>query len=312
MIERVSWPEGKDFAFTIFDDTDLATLENVRDVYSFLADCGFRTTKSVWTLRGDKAPKIGGATCEEAKYLQWVLNLREQGFEIGLHNVACHTSPRGQTIRGIERFYELFGHYPFSMTNHSGCLESIYWGNYRVTGIKEALYNFLLRNANKGVFQGHIEDSPLFWGDICKQKITYVRNFTYADINTLKTCPVMPYHDPKRPYVNYWFASSEGPEVGSFISTLAERNQDRLAAEGGGCIMYTHLARGFYRDGRIHPRFKFLMERMRKMNGWFVPVYTMLDHLRNLKIHHVISDSERNKLETSWLMHKIFHTRGTT
>lgn len=312
MIEKVSWPDGKDFAFTIFDDTDLATLENVREVYSFLADRGFRTTKSVWPLLGNKTPKIGGATCEDDKYLRWVLNLREKGFEIGLHNVTYHTSPREETIRGIEKFRELFGHYPFSMANHSGCHENIYWGNYRVTGGKEVLYNLLLRNGNKGVFQGHIESSPLFWGDICKQRINYVRNFTYGDINTLKTCPFMPYHDPKRPYVNYWFASSEGPEVKSLISILAEKNQDRLAAEAGACIMYTHLAREFYKDGQIHPRFRFLMERMSRMNGWFVPVHTLLDHLRALKTRHDINDGERSSLERKWLMHKIFKIHGTS
>ncbi len=312
MNNRGSWPDGKDFAFTIFDDTDLATLENVREVYSFLADCGIRTTKSVWPIRGNKTPKIGGTTCEDEKYLGWVLKLGQQGFEIALHNVTYHTSPREDTIRGIERFRELFGHYPFSMANHSGCHESIYWGNYRVSGGKEILYNLLLRNGNKGVFQGHFESSTLFWGDICKQKIGYVRNFTFGDINTLKMCPIMPYHDPKRPYVNYWFASAEGPEVNSFISTLAERNQDRLAAEGGACIMYTHLARGFYQDGQIHSRFRFLMERMSRMNGWFVPVHALLDHLRGLRTRHDINDSQRNNLERKWLMHKIFKTRGTS
>ena len=68
MNKKIQWPEGKDFAFTIFDDTDLATLENVNEVYSLLSDYGFRTTKSVWPLKGDKKQKIGGTTCEDPKY----------------------------------------------------------------------------------------------------------------------------------------------------------------------------------------------------------------------------------------------------
>ncbi|MCJ7777683.1 MAG: hypothetical protein MUP16_05150, partial [Sedimentisphaerales bacterium] len=64
MSTRISWPNGKDFAFTVFDDTDLATLENVREVYSLLADYGFRTTKLVWPTCGDKKPRGGGATCD--------------------------------------------------------------------------------------------------------------------------------------------------------------------------------------------------------------------------------------------------------
>ena len=34
----VSFPDGKDFAFTIFDDTDGSTIENVKPVYDYLYD----------------------------------------------------------------------------------------------------------------------------------------------------------------------------------------------------------------------------------------------------------------------------------
>ena len=34
----VTWPQGKRFAFTVFDDPDSQTLEAGRAVYSFLAD----------------------------------------------------------------------------------------------------------------------------------------------------------------------------------------------------------------------------------------------------------------------------------
>jgi hypothetical protein len=312
MTNPIQWPEGKDFAFTIFDDADFQTLDNVSKVYAFLADIGLRTTKSIWPVEANKIPNLWGSSCEDVKFLQWVLKLRDRGFEIGLHNVAAYTSLREETIRGIERFYQLFGHYPRSTTNHSGCRECIYWGNYRLTGVNEIFYNLVLRNRNKGVFQGHVESSPFFWGDVCKEKIKYVRNFVFANINTLKMCPFMPYHDPKRPYVNYWFASSEGPVVNSFISTLSEKNQDRLAVEGGACIMYTHLACGFYEDGRIQSRFKFLMERISKMNGWFVPVHTLLNYLLEVNGHHEITDRERSSLERKWLVHKIIKIRGAT
>ena len=56
---------------------------------------------------------------------------------------------------------------------------------------------------------------------------------------------MMPYHDPDRPYVNAWFAASEGADVTAFNRCLSEEHQDRLEAEGGACIMYTHFASGF-------------------------------------------------------------------
>ena len=66
-------------------------------IYSFLNDLGLRTTKAVWPIRGNGTPKLGGATCEDEQYLKWMLRLKEQGFEIALHNVTYHTSTREQT-----------------------------------------------------------------------------------------------------------------------------------------------------------------------------------------------------------------------
>ena len=58
---KVAWPEGKAFAFTVFDDTDACTVENTKPVYDFLRDCGLRTTKSVWPLAGTEPPvKLSG------------------------------------------------------------------------------------------------------------------------------------------------------------------------------------------------------------------------------------------------------------
>ena len=309
MIPKIEWPGGKEFAFTIFDDPDLDTVENVAAIYPFLSDLGLRTTKAVWPIRGNGTPKIGGATCEDEKYLQWILNLKEQGFEIALHNVTYHTSTREVTARGIETFYQLFGHYPHSMANHSGCNEGIYWANSRLSGLQKVIYD-ALHLSRKNVHQGHVETSPLFWGDLCRQKIKYVRNFSYGDINTLKACPVMPYRDPARPYVNYWFAASEGPRISSFNAIMSEENQERLASEGGACIMYAHLASGFLEDGRINKRFKVLMERLSRTNGWFVPVHTLLDYLLQARGNHSITQVERSDLERRWLWHKLFHTGG--
>jgi hypothetical protein len=134
--------------------------------------------------------------------------------------------------------------------------------------------------------------------------VKYVRNFVFADIDTLRACPEMPYHDPDKPYVNYWFASSEGLDVASFVTTLAEANQDRLAEQGGACIMYTHFAYGFSRDGVPDRRFAQLIRRLAGMNGWFVPVRTLLDFLLETKGRHELSPGERRRLEWRWLWHK--------
>jgi hypothetical protein len=69
MTTKHAWPDGKRFAFTVFDDTDSATLESVQGVYDLLADCGLRTTKSVWVVAGDRGRgKKPGQTCADPDY----------------------------------------------------------------------------------------------------------------------------------------------------------------------------------------------------------------------------------------------------
>jgi len=312
MIPKMVWPEGKDFAFTIFDDPDFDTVENVAAVYSFLRDIGLRTTKAVWPLRGTGKPKVGGATCEDERYLALILSLKEQGFEIAFHNATHHTSNREQTVLGLQAFHRLFGQDPYSMANHSGCDESIYWGRARISGMQRVLYDTLNLGLLRGTqcSQGHVEGSALFWGDLCRERIKYVRNFVFGDINTFGACPVMPYHDPARPFVNYWFAASEGAKLESFNALLSEENQDKLARERGACIVYTHFAKGFFDKGKLNRRFKMLMERLSAMNGWFVPVSTFLDFVLHARGRYVITQAERSALERQWLWHKIVHTRG--
>ena len=88
----MEWPDGKRFAFTVFDDTDRGTMVNLPPVYDLLARLGFRTTKSVWPIRGDGEAMIPGATCDDPDYLEWVLALQDQGFEIGFHNATFHNT----------------------------------------------------------------------------------------------------------------------------------------------------------------------------------------------------------------------------
>ncbi len=307
----VVWPEGKTFAFTVFDDTDDATLENVGRVYSFLADCGIRTTKSVWVVSGDPAQGSHAApTCDDVGYRQWLLDLKQQGFEIGFHNCTWHGTPREGVQAGLKQFATIFGNDPATAANHTGVDESMYWGDARLSHWRKAVYNLLTRFHNRGKYRGHVEGDVYFWGDLCQQSIKYFRNFTFKDVNTLKSCPFMPYHDPLKPYVNYWFASSDGHDVRMFNECVSEANQDRLEEEGGACIMYTHFASGFAGDGALDPRFRQLITRLSKKNGWFVPVVTLLDHLLQVNGHHQISNAERARIERKWLWQKLFS--GTT
>jgi hypothetical protein len=305
------WPDGKTFAFTVFDDTDNMTRDVGTRVYGLLADLGFRTTKSVWPIRGAVDPTIGGATCADPAYRAWAQSLQAQGFEIALHGVSYASAERAEIAAGLAAFRDHFGHDPYSHANHADSLDSLYWGEARLSGPARLAYRALTR-APPGRWQGHVPGSPYFWGDLCRERVRYVRNFVFGDVDTLARCPRMPYHDPARPFVNYWFASTEGSDVRSFGRALSERNQDRLEAAGGACVMYTHFASGFVDGTTPDPRFVRLMTRLAAKGGWFVPVATMLDHLRAAGSGGgTITAAERARLERAWLRHKL-RTRGTT
>ena len=304
MTKPTPWPDGKAFAFTILDDTDFATMENVPEVYAILAQLGFRTTRTVWPLEGEGPALAAGATCEDPHYLAWLHALQERGFEIGWHLASYTSSTRGRTVQGLDAFKQMFGRYPRVMSNHAGCVENIYWGDGRLSGMNRLSFNLLTAMRFHGLFQGDLEGSDYFWGDICRERIDYVANFEVDDINTLKTAP-MPYHDPHRPFVNAWFAVTDAPEKHSFLECVSEENQERLEAEGGACILHTHFACGFYKDEQVDVRFRELMERLSRKNGWFVPVSTLLDHLREVNGLHTLTAPERNALEKAWVKHKM-------
>jgi hypothetical protein len=154
-------------------------------------------------------------------------------------------------------------------------------------------------------YHGQEEGSRYFWGDLCKERIKYVRNFVFSSINTLAMCPMMPYHDPAKPYVNFWFASSNGSTVSDFNRCISERNQEKLEEERGACIIYAHFAFGFQERSSIDPKFRFLIEKLSRRNGWFVPVSTLLDYLLEKNGGYVIKPQERRRLERKWLCHKI-------
>jgi len=302
---NVPWPEGKRFAFTIFDDPDSQTLKASQEVYSFLRDLGLRTTKGVWPLAPVRKPSDHGVTCGDAHYLAWCKELQHSGFEIGLHDVTSHTSVRHETRSGIDEFVKQFGASPITLAQHYFSEEAVYWGDRRVSGAVRLAYNLVTRFQNQGRFRGHREDDPLFWGDLCRERIRYVRNFVFSEINTLRACSFFPYHDPARPFVNYWYCSTEGATAKSFVKTLGEANQDRLEQDGGLCLMYVHFGHNFWEGTQLNRRFRELMERLAKKNAWFAPVSRVLDFLRERNGNHVITDSERATLERRWLLHKL-------
>lgn len=278
---RITWPAGRQFAFTIVDDTDAATVENVAPVYRLLAEYGFRTTKTIWPLAPWQTPRKGGSTLADPRYGQWVRQLQSQGFEIAFHGATDHTAPRDRTLEALNRYRDILSEDPRLYVAHTGQREGMYWGDARLDGGPRLIYRLIHRLIRVDcAYEGHVAHSPYFWGDLCRDRITYVRNFAFRDINTLRHDPMMPYHDPRRPYVRYWFSSSHASTVRDFCELLSEPNQERLLRQHGACIAYVHFGYGFVEKGQLNPEFVRLVRRLAALPGWFVPASSLLDHLR--------------------------------
>ncbi len=95
----MDFPNGKNFAFSILDDTDDSTVQNVRPIYELLAELGIRTTKTVWTLESSQPSRrfFAGDTLQKAGYLEFVHELVERGVELAWHCASMESSSRFRT-----------------------------------------------------------------------------------------------------------------------------------------------------------------------------------------------------------------------
>lgn len=276
------YPGGKRFAFTIFDDTDVATVENVKPVYDLLASLGMRTTKTVWPFAWHGPSNFSSSeTLEDAHYVEWVRTLPAEGFEIASHGATMETSDRETTRRAHERLQELFGAYPRSYANHSWNRENLYWGADRIDiPWLKALYARYL-GIPRDFYQGHDPRSSLWWGDLCQARHEYVRNLTFNTLDALEANPSMPYHDPSRPLVRYWFSATDAENCEEFVARFEGNAAERLERRGGVCIIATHLGKGFTQHGRVDARVEAILRDLAARDGWFVPVSELLDWLRD-------------------------------
>lgn len=306
-MRRVRFPGGKAFAFTIVDDTDQATLERIKPLYDVMADAGLRTTKTVWVGPASDEPVATnqGESLRDAGYRDYLLELQKKGFEIALHNVRGGSSTRAEIIDGLDQFKSIVGRDPSIQVNHAVNRENLYWGKDRWT-VPVFRWAFALTRSRD--FTGQQADSPHFWGDVARQRIKYLRRFTFTEINLLKVNPTMPYRLQETPYVNYWFENSDGGSINAFERLLSPANLDALEREGGVSIVYAHLGAGsFNRDGKADPRFVARIRDVASRNGWFAPATEILDHLASQPGWRAdLTWRERVRLETLYLTDWIF------
>jgi hypothetical protein len=301
------FPSGKRFAFSILDDTDDSTLDNVKPAYDALKELGFRITKTVWPLDCPEGSRLffAGETLQNKHYLDFVHRLVEDGFELAFHGATMESSHRERTIRALELLRQEFGNYPRLFCNHGQNRENLYWGHKRFQTIAFRRLSRLTRKERIHYYSGETESSEFFWGDLCKKHITYVRNFTFNKVNILAVNPDMPYRIPSTKYVNYWFSTADAPDVHAFNRLLRYDRIDQLERDGGICIVSTHLGKGFVRNGKLNSDADGIFRYLAGKSGWFIPVSDLLDYLLKCHKGDELGQGQRIQLECRFLIDKL-------
>jgi len=306
-MDRLQFPDRRKFAFTIIDDTDVATVANVAPIYWLLSDLGMKITKTVWPVDCPEGSKhfSSSSTLDDPEYLDFVLELERAGFEIAYHGATMESSCRERTERAINKFLRLFRTPPRVYANHSCNRENLYWGANRIDiPLLKSLYQRLSGQPSDH-YQGHQPGSPWWWGDLAATHISYVRNLTFNEIDMRRVNPTMPYRDPRRSLVPWWFSASDCEDAREFNSLLCVANQERLEREGGICIVATHLGKGFVVDGSVVPETERLLRQLAGRPGWFVPVGTLLDWLIDQGVAGPLPASEWRRMQWTWFANLI-------
>ena len=300
----MEYPNGARFAFSIIDDTDVATRANVEPVYRLLEDLGMRTSKTVWPVSCPEGSRDFGSseTLDDPGYRDFLVDLKARGFELTWHGATMESSLRDRTVIALDRFREVFGDYPRIHVNHSYNRENLHWGPGRVDIPLLRAVSAWIGGVTADYFQGQVEGSPYWWGDLCSQHIAYCRNLTFNDINTARVNPSIPYRDPARPIVRWWFSSTDAEDADEFAELLHPTNQDRLEREGGVCIVATHLGKGFYDKNRLHPVVEERLRLLARRPGWFPPVGTLLDWMRDRRETELLPPSEWRQMQWRWMV----------
>ncbi|MGS2724300.1 hypothetical protein ACVBEJ_11185 [Porticoccus sp. GXU_MW_L64] len=301
------YPGSKDFAFTILDDTDGGNLGNIYPIYKHLDSIGLITTKTVWPLKYDdhlNSPYMHSSTLSDTEYLDFILWLRDRGFEVTWHGPTMESSVRTEVIKALKTFKKKLGYFPSLHVNHASNRDNLYWGRARFDSqLLKLGFKFLSHNSQ--YYSGEKEGSDFYWGDYAEKYIKYCRAFTFKELNCLKFNPSMPFQDPARSLVNYWFSSSSVDNVVEFERYVTKETIDNLVADKGICILSTHLAKGFCRNGMLRDSVKRILDYIASKNGWFVPVSEILDWRLSCGYGYEMTKFERRSQEFRWLAENL-------
>jgi hypothetical protein len=303
-------------AFTFTDDTDFATTEKVRIIYNRLEEAGLRVTKTVWAFPATRTSgtipegmaHTGSSTLADPEYCQLIKTLILKGHEISLHGASAGNNTRNETIAAYKLFNKMFGFYPKLHINHGRNIDNLYWNR---DIIPRGILQFLAKLYVADKSEGHKSDSPYYWGDICQNRIRYVRGFKSLCLNTRRFNPSMPFFDPDKPLVPRWFSCTDLADSWLVKRTITKPNLDRLICQYGVCIGYTYLSRFVGDNGVIDGDMENALSLLSSCRNsiWFAGTSDILDRLefmRNISIirsrgYYHITNNNAVKVDDLWI-----------
>jgi hypothetical protein len=259
---KLSWlPGSYKAAVSITDDPDNGSLPRFKAIYDFLMEINFPTTRAMWVYpkteyTGTPPLKIDftASLLSDPECLQYCKKLQSKGFEICLHGASCGNNNRKRTLDALNFVEEHFKSSQVFIC-HSKNAENLYWdANTANFPVEKKLLQLYTKNR----CFGEMPDSQYFWGDICREKINFIRLYRTRSVNTLAFNPSMPYHDFSKPFVNYWFSATKG-----YIPNLfSENNLDQLCDQNGASILYQYMHKYVNEDLKIPKQLRETMERV--------------------------------------------------
>ncbi|MBN1602167.1 MAG: hypothetical protein JW915_11190 [Chitinispirillaceae bacterium] len=250
---KMIWPPAPYSAgIAITDDPDNGTFANFKTIYDLLSDLKLPTTRAMWiydAMEPTGTPslpiKFFSSLLTEKRCLDYCKKLHSEGFEFCLHGASSGNNKREYTIAALDYLEREIGASE-TFICHSKNAENIYWED---KCIPLSILKPLVRMYSKNSCYGEIEHSPYFWGDVCRNRIEYIRLFRTRMVNTLAFNPNMPYHIFEMPYVNFWFSATKG-----YLPNLINPEQlDALCLSNGAGIFYQYLHKYIDDKGTIKP-----------------------------------------------------------
>ncbi len=271
--------------FCITDDTDAAEFAPVRAVYDCLGSLGLPATKTVWAFPPEEPCRIPalpasitrGVTLADAAYREYCRKLASRGVEIALHGATAGNNRRAL----IERAYaRLDADFPRAWTHvcHAKNADNIYWQHKVVA--RGPLRWALGLYAREHQCSGEDPASPYFWGDLCRERVRYIRLMRTRRFDTLAVNPSMPYFEREKPYVAGWFSATKR----SFVEATSAEALAGLERDWGVCVLYQYMHRWAGRDGRVQPAFEQGARRLAAASRvWTDTATRVLDRLRHVQ-----------------------------